>query len=109
MQLPVVITRADRVGPCFICTASSKLTGRFDFVHVNVLLRIGDGDTGFIEADLDRLEQITTHRPVIGAVHPGTHVDVHAAVPRLSDYDDSLGIFQNTLIGIDYRLDDVTA
>jgi hypothetical protein len=75
---------------------------------VKVLLQIGDGETRFIEADLDRLEQITTHRPVIGAVHPGTHVDVHAAVPRLSDYDGSLGIFQNTLIGIDYRLDDVT-
>jgi MFS family permease len=88
-------------------TLNSKSAGRLDFVHVNVLLRVGDGNPGFIEADLDGLEQFPTYRPVVGAVYPGAHEDVNAAVAEFANRYYWRRIFQDALIGVDYRLDDV--
>ena len=50
-----------------LTTATDRVLARgFDFVHVHVLLRVRNADPDFIKLDLDVLQQIRTHCPVVG-------------------------------------------
>ena len=59
---------------------------------------VRDRETPVIKFVFDFFREIPTHLPVVGAVYPRTHDEVHTTVPQFVYRDNGFGIIKNAVI-----------
>jgi hypothetical protein len=72
---------------------------------MHVLLREWEGNAVLVKTLLDGFGQFEHHCPIVGSVDPGSNRKIDAAVGQCRDGNKALGIFQNSIIGINQFLD----
>ena len=73
---------------------------------MDILLRIGNGDTLLIELFLHLVSEVPVDGPVIIGLDPWPTHEVHGGVGQLVDADDRFGVIEHQLVVANHLLQD---